>query len=208
MPKFSILSTDYDKHVPRDKMKQGLKTISMQTFKDFELIICHDGLKEKTYEEEGIDFEKLGLNPIIINTDKRNNDWGHTSRDKMLRMAKGDWILHFNIDNILYPRCLEKVSEKIDDSAKKLEASEKDPEKFSVIFYIKHWKIYGDGRIFKGIPPKLMNTDLLQMISSRNIWEEIGYWYNKVERSDGVIYEKIGADYPWVVVPEILGENF
>jgi len=51
MPKFSILSTDYDKHVPRDKMKQGLETISMQTFKDFELIIVHDGPKPTSQKE-------------------------------------------------------------------------------------------------------------------------------------------------------------
>jgi hypothetical protein len=208
MPKFSILATDYDKHVPRDKMHLGLQTLAMQTFKDFELIICHDGPKEKTYEEEGVDFKYLDLNPIVINTDKRNNDWGHSSRDKMMRMAKGDWIVHFNIDNILYPSCLQKISEKIDETSKKLIISNKDPDKFSIIFYIYHWKIYGNTKVFKGIPPKLMNTDLLQMVISRKIWEEIGYWYNRAERSDGVIYEKIGKDYPWVVIPEILGENF
>jgi hypothetical protein len=208
MSKFSILVTDYDEHVPRDKAAQGLLTVSMQTFKDFELIICHDGPKKKTYEKEGIDFKSLNLNPIIINTDKRYNDWGHTSRDKMLKMAKGDWIIHFNIDNILYPQALEKISNRIDEIKDKIAANDKDPEKFSVIFYIRHWKIHKDGKIFKGIPPKLMNTDLLQMVVSRKIWEEIGYWYNKKERSDGVIYEEIGKKYPWVVLPELLGENF
>jgi hypothetical protein len=205
MPKFSILATDYDKHVLRDKAAQGLLTLSMQTFKDFELIICHDGPKEKTYEEEGIDFKSLNLDPIIINTDKRYNDWGHTSRDKMLKMAKGDWIIHFNIDNILYPQALEMISNRMDQLKKLV----KDPERFSVIFYIKHWKIDPSGStIFKGIPPKLMKTDLLQMVISRKIWEEIGYWYNKKERSDGVIYEEIGKKYQWAVLPIVLGENF
>lgn len=205
MYKFSILVTDYEKHVPRDKAAQGLLTLSMQTFKDFELIICHDGPKEKTYEEEGIDFKSFNLNPIIMNTDKRYNDWGHTSRDEMLRIAKGDWIIHFNIDNILYPQALEMISNRIDQ----LKVSVKDPERFSVIFYIKHWKIDRSGlAIFKGIPPKLMKTDLLQMVISRKIWEEMGYWYNKKERSDGIIYEEIGKRYQWAVLPIVLGENF
>ena len=205
MPKFSILATDYEKHVPRDKMAQGLLTLSMQTFKDFELIICHDGPKENSYEKEGIDFESLGLNPIIMNTDKRYNDWGHTSRDEMLKIAKGDWIIHFNIDNILYPQALEMLSNRIDQ----LKQSVIDPEKFSVIFYIKHWKIDSSGQgIFKGIPPKLMKTDLLQMVISRKIWEEMGYSYNKKERSDGIIYEEIGKRYQWAVLPIVLGENF
>jgi hypothetical protein len=204
MTKFSILATDYDKHVPRDKMHQGLLSLSTQTFKDFELIICHDGPKEKTYEEEGINFNSLNLSPIIINTNKRNNDWGHTSRDEMMKMANGDWIIHFNIDNILYPQALEMLSNRIDQ----LKESVKDPDRFSVIFYIKHWKIFPDGRVFKGIPPKLMNTDLLQMVISKKIWEEMGYWYNKKERSDGVIYEEIGRKYQWAVLPTVLGENF
>jgi hypothetical protein len=208
VPKFSILATDYDKHVPREAMRNGLKSIASQYLKDYELIICHDGPKEKTYEEEGVDFKSLGLNPIIINTDKRYNDWGHTSRDKMLRMAKGDWIVHFNIDNILYPLCLKMLDEKIDETKIRLKSSGKDPEKFSIIFYIKHWKIFKDGGLFKGIPPKLMRTDLLQMVISRKIWEEMGYWYNKNERADGIIYEEIGKKYPWIVLPELLGENF
>lgn len=204
MPKFSILVTDYEKHVSRDKAYQGILTLSLQTFKDFELIICHDGIKEKTYEEEGFDFKSLNLDPIIMNTDKRYNDWGHTSRDEMLRIAKGEWIIHFNIDNILYPQALEMISNRIDQ----LKDSVKDPERFSLIFYIKHWKFYPDGRVFKGIPPKLMKTDLLQMVISRKIWEEMGYWYNKKERSDGVIYEEIGKKYQWAVLPIVLGENF
>lgn len=209
MPKFSILATDYDQHVPREGMKKGLKSLSSQSMSDYELIICHDGPKEKTYEEEGIDFKALGLDPIIMNTDKRYNDWGHTSRDEMLRIAKGEWIIHFNIDNILYPFCLEMLSERIDQTKDRLEANGKDPEKFSIIFYIKHWKIDPSGQsIFKGIPPKLMRTDLLQMVISRKIWEEMGYWYNKNERADGIIYEEIGKKYPWIVLPELLGENF
>jgi hypothetical protein len=46
------------------------------------------------------------------------------------------------------------------------------------------------------------------MVISRKIWEEIGYWYNKKERSDGVIYEEIGKKYQWAVLPIVLGENF
>jgi hypothetical protein len=207
-PKFSILATDYDKHVPREGMKRGLESVSAQSIDDFELIICHDGPKEKTYEEEGIDFKSLGLDPIIMQTDKRYNDWGHTSRDEMLRIAKGDWIVHFNIDNIMYPFCLEMVSNKIDETKDRLRASNKDSDRFSVIFYIKHWKIFKNGGILKGIPPKLMNTDLLQMVISKKIWEDMGYWYNKNERADGIIYEEIGKKYPWVTLPELLGENF
>ena len=39
MPRFSILVTDYDKHVKRDDAERGLMSIGLQFFKDYELII-------------------------------------------------------------------------------------------------------------------------------------------------------------------------
>lgn len=210
-PRFSILVTDYDKHVNRERMLLGIDSLKKQSFKDFEVIICHDGPKEKTYEEEGVDFE--WLSPTIINSETRHNDWGHSLRDKMMKMAKGDWFLHFNIDNILYENCLQEVSNKIDEVKSTLAdyqvmgRFEKD-DPFSVVFYIKHWKLYPDGSVLRGTPPRLMQIDLLQMVIHRDIWKDIGYWYNKKERSDGVIYEQIGRNYPWTVVSKVLAENF
>lgn len=207
MPKFSILVTDYDKHVKRDDAERGLMSLGLQFFKDYEILICHDGPKEKPYEEE-FDLKSLGIQPIIINTEVRNNDWGHSSRDIMLKRCSGDWIIHFNIDNILYPMALERINETIISSIGEITDMDYGADQFSIIFYIKHWKIRKDGSAFKGLPPKLMNIDLLQLVSSRSNWESIGFWYDKKERSDGVLYEELTNKYPFVVLPEILGENF
>ena len=101
MPKFSIIATDYEFHTPRDDMRRGLWSIATQSFKDYELIIVHDGPKEKSYNDE-CDLSIFEKSPIIVNTPQRMNDFSHSSKDFGMRMATGEYILHFNINNILY----------------------------------------------------------------------------------------------------------
>ena len=193
-PKFSIIAVDYEYHVPREGMVKGLQSVANQTFKDFELIICHDGPKDKPYEEE-INFKELGLNPIIINTEIRHAMWGHPSRDKAMRIANGEYFLQFNIDNLLYPDCLEKISKHIDETQKKV-----------VVFQIKHWK--QGGILFSGVPPVHYGIDAMQLVAHRDIWEKTCYWYDFQETSDGMIYQNICSQNEWSELPELLGENF
>jgi hypothetical protein len=67
-------------------MRRGLQSLADQTFKDYELIICHDGPKSIPYENE-IDFKEMGLDPIIINTEQWHGRFGHPSRDKAMRYS-------------------------------------------------------------------------------------------------------------------------
>jgi hypothetical protein len=57
-PKFSIIVVDCDTHTPREAAKRGVNSILAQTFRDFEVIFVHDGLKQVPYE---IEFELGGL---------------------------------------------------------------------------------------------------------------------------------------------------
>jgi Glycosyl transferase family 2 len=194
-PKFSVIAVDYDQHVPREGMKNGLKSLSIQSFKDFELIICHDGPKSVPYEEE-VDFAALGLDPIIMNTPERMNNWGHSSRDLAMRQATGEYFIHFNIDNIFFPNAFKKIADKLDSVDEEI-----------VIFGIRHWKAAG-GAIFTGVPPRHCFIDVMQLVASARIWKEIGYWYNLEATSDGMIYEDMCNKYPWVTIPNMLGDNF
>ena len=195
MPRFSIIAVDYEGHVPRYGMYQGLKSLAEQTFKDFELIICHDGPRENQ-EEYGRVLQELGLSAKIINTPKRMNDWGHSSRDYAMRRADGEYFIQFNIDNLFYPDALEKINKKLDEVNEQI-----------VIFQVRHHKAAG-GAVFTGIPPKHCFIDAMQLVAHRKIWENIGYWYNKEGTSDGLIYEDMCNRYPWAELPECLGDNF
>jgi len=195
MPKFSIIAVDYEHHVPREGMKKGLQSLANQTFKDFELIICHDGPKEEPYEYDEI-LKELGLKAVIINTPEHMNNWGHSSRDMAMKIAEGDYFVQFNIDNIFYNNAFERISSKLDEV----------PEDI-VIFQVRHFKAAG-GSVFRGVPPKNCFIDAMQLVASKKIWTEIGFWYRLEGTSDGLIYEDMCNRYPWAELPECLGDNF
>ena len=213
MPKFSIIAVDYEFHVPRQSMVGGLKSLAAQTFKDFEIIIVHDGPKTIPYEEEIGDVLD-GLDVTFTSTPVHCNNWGHSSRDLGMRIAKGEYIVHFNIDNMLYPFALEEMNESINDIYEIL------------IFPVIHHKInalrrgynldqYARGEVpetrdivFSGYPPVMANIDVLQLVARKDVWENAGYWYNLTEQSDGIIYPELCRDYNYKALTRVLGENF
>ena len=124
------------------------------------------------------------------------NDFSHSSKDFGMRMATGEYILHFNINNILYSYCLDVLSKKIDETQIPV-----------IIFSIIHHKI-NPYIPFRGIPPVPYNIDALQLVAKYNIWKEIDYWYDKENVADGRIYENICNKYSWCHIEDVLAENF
>ena len=199
MPKFTIIATDAENHVPRNKMKQGVRSILDQTLDDYELLIIHDGPRSKEFEIE------LPSNAQLLETEKfygiygleefyAGYGWGHHSRDMGLKLAKGEYILHFNIDNILYPQALQTISDKIDKTKADI-----------IIFACKHEKF--DVQYFSGIPPVMGKVDLLQCVASKKAWDSIGGWHRYDHSSDGYLFQEMVEKYGYVHIPEVLGEN-
>jgi len=202
MPKFTIVATDAENHVPRDKMKEGIDSLVNQEFKDFELLIIHDGPREGSYDNE---LENVPENTRFLQTEQHYGiygldkfwagyGWGHHSRDLGIREATGDYILHFNIDNILYPHALQFISDVIDQSGSEV-----------VIFACEHQKF--DIKYFSGIPPVMGKIDLIQCVASKNAWEEIGGWHRYDHSADGFLFEEIIGNKGFVHIPEVLGVN-
>lgn len=199
MPKFSIIATDAENHVPREKMKQGVRSILDQTYEDYELLIIHDGPRSNPFELD------LPENARLLETEKfygiygldefyAGFGWGHHSRDMGIKVAEGEYILHFNIDNILYPHALQTISDKIDKTKADV-----------VIYACTHEKF--DIKYFSGLPPVMGKVDLLQCVASKKAWESIGGWHRYDHSSDGFLFEEIIARYGYVHIPEVLGEN-
>ena len=202
MPKFTVIATDAENHVPRNKMKQGVDSLFKQNFKDFELLIIHDGPRAGSYDNE---LDNRPENTGFICTDQHYGiygleefyagyGWGHHSRDLGLKMAQGEYILHFNIDNILYPQALQTISDKIDKTKAEI-----------IVFACKHEKF--DIQYFSGIPPVMGKVDLLQCVASKKAWDSIGGWYRYDHSSDGYLFQEMIDRYGYVHIPEVLGEN-
>ena len=206
MKKLCVIAVDYEHHVPRDENNifrtsifKGLQSLADQTFKDFDLIICHDGPKEKTYEEEGLDFEKMGLSPIILNTPERMNDWGHSSRDYAMRYAYenniGEYYAIFNIDNYFEPWAFSRIAKEIKHTNSKI-----------ILFPVKHYKafvgqvlnpdpheplnskMHSAGIYFLKANPFAKNIDAMQLVAHRDIWKKNNFWWNKDFCADGIMY--------------------
>lgn len=202
MPKFTIIATDAENHVPRDRMREGIDSLNNQTFKDFELLIIHDGPRQGSYDNE---LDEVPENTGFISTEKHYGiygrpefwagyGWGHHSRELGIKQAIGDYILHFNIDNILYPHALQTISDKIDKTGAEF-----------IVFACTHEKF--DIKYFSGIPPVMGKIDMMQGVASKKAWESIGGWYRHDHSSDGFLFEEIVAKYGYVHIPEVLGEN-
>ena len=201
MPRFSIIATDYEPYVPRNKMLEGLDSLAAQTFKDFELIIVHDGPKPTSQEE----YDDAGMGFKYLETDKHYGiygteefpagyGWGHHSRDLGIKQATGEYIINFNIDNILYPQALEKIDDKLQKSRSDILVFACTHEKFKI-------------KYFSGVPPVMGKVDMLQCVISRKAWSSIGGWYRYDHSADGFLMQELVERYGYVHLDEVLGEN-
>jgi len=201
MPRFSIVATDYESYVPRDRMLEGLKSLSNQSFQDFELLIVHDGPKTTSENEYKDGIEKFKY----FETDKHYGiygteefyagyGWGHHSRDLGIKNACGKYIINFNIDNILYPHALETIDKKLNETGADI-----------LVFACTHEKF--DIKYFSGIPPVMGKVDMLQCVISKRAWDSIGGWYRYDHSADGFIMQELVEKYGYVHIPEVLGDN-
>lgn len=197
--KLSIISTDYEKWVPREEIQRGIDSIRNQSFDDFEWIIVHDGPKTIPYDKE-FDFSGLKKPPIIVETPHHQGCWGLLGRNyAMKHVAKGEFFLHFNINNILYPNCLSTLAEHISSNACRV-----------FIFAIIHHKMDPNlypGHLFPGFP-RVCQIDMLQLVAHRDIWEQVGHFVDVSGVADGVIYQEICEKHVWCRIEDCLGENF
>jgi len=208
MPLFSILVAYYQGSVTKEEYLRGIASLKNQTFKDYEILAYHDGpLLDKSFD----------LTIPVKETITRHNDYGNSLRDLGILEAKGKYILHFNVDNILYPNALQEISKEILRMPRFIE------DRNSIIIFpilYRGWINVNGVRyldkslsedtftIFTGFPPVHSNIDAMQLVMKRELWLYEGGWYDKSSEGDGLMYQKFAEKYGYRTVGPVLGEHW
>jgi hypothetical protein len=145
-------------------------------------------------------------------------------RDIGIRAAKGDYIVHFNADNLLYPHALETVAAEIYAPPRLVSPKGRavDPTPADIVLM----PIRMRGQVqFRGVnirdpsrahelcciltasPPVLNNIDAMQLVMKRKLWLAEGCWHDKAADGDGRMYEAFCAKYPYRTCSDVLGEH-
>lgn len=220
MTRFSIIAPHYDGVISDEMFIEGMDSIENSIFRDFEVLIYHDGPVNRPLPElSGYTFEHK-----FKATKTRYNDWGHSLRDLGIREAKGDYIIHFNPDNLLYPDALGAMDKCIKSLAKYSQGVV-DGEVDIVICpigmegMIRVSRIGGlENKLFRteekddvllmdGIPPVYQNIDCMQLVGKRDMWLAVGGWHNKEETSDGLIYQDLCKKYSYTSCGTVMGKH-
>ncbi len=228
-PKFSIIVPHYDGVISDEKFLEGMRSILQSTYKNFEVLVYHDGPTSRPipksfkseYDQHNIDYK-------IKETKTRYNDWGHTLRDLGIREAKGDYIVHFNPDNILFPDALHGLAYALFlarevDMHDKCNEAQGESNAYDNCYEVIVAPIIMEGvlrsaagglartrdpqhkTLLDGFPVRMNNIDCMQVVASKKAWLSIGGWYNKDETSDGVLAEQLYIKYKCIFSQNIIG---
>jgi hypothetical protein len=212
-PLFSIIVVHYQGTVTRETFARGIASLRAQTFTDYEILCYHDGPL----------LDPDAPQPVPIRaTPQRFNDFGHSLRDIGIREASGQYIVHFNADNVLYPFALETVAKEIRRPSRLFDqATGRSPDTDNIIIFpivmkdlqqfanqrVDLPKGSGCGMIFTGNPPRAGHVDCMQLVMKRELWLAEGGWTDKRACGDGVMYERFAKKYGYRGGDVVLGEH-
>lgn len=228
--KYSIIVPHYDGSISDEQFIRGIQCLLDQTEQSFEVLIYHDG---PTLREIPDIWKKFENRAKLTITKVRHNDWGHTNRDRGIREASGEYIIHFNPDNIVYPNLIEELTKVIEDKTYPIVQDSKNGQILGYndivifpIYMVGHYR-YGlrnlNGMrlkpqdfperkehkiVFSGDPCIFANIDCLQLVMKKSLWLEYGGWYDKRSFGDGIMYERFVQEKSARYCSQILGEHW
>jgi hypothetical protein len=214
MPLFSLIVVHYQGTISRETFARGVASLQNQTFRDFEILCYHDGPL----------LDSDAPQPVPIRaTPQRFNDWGHSLRDIGIREARGDYLVFFNADNVLYPFALETIAKELRRPNRifiQHTGHPLDTDNIVIFPILMHdmQRFLSDNvrlppgsgcyTILTGNPPQMGLIDCMQLVMKRQLWLAEGGWRDKRQAGDAYMYPQFAAKYGYRAVGPVLGEHF
>ena len=93
-------------------LQEALDSLYAQTYQDFEIILCDDGSKDKTYE---VALENQRKHDNIVLLRNEQNLGLNVTLNKCLAAAEGEYIARMDGDDISLPTRFEKQVKFLDE---------------------------------------------------------------------------------------------
>ena len=137
-PKVSICIPTYNR---KEYLKETIDSIFAQTYKDYEIVIVDDGSTDGTEEM----VRKLDF-PVTYCWQENAGD--AAARNKLVELAKGDYISFIDSDDLLMPEAIEKM----------VNIMESETEE--TIVYGSYYRIGQDGNVYGKCKRKLYSGNI------------------------------------------------
>lgn len=174
--KVSICVPTYNR---RDYLKETLESILAQTYKDYEIVIVDDGSTDDTEDM----IKQLGI-PITYHWQENSGD--AAARNKLIELARGQYISFLDSDDLLFPDAIERL-------VKVMETETDD-----VVAYGSYVRIDQDGNVYGKCKRKLYSGNITKHLFKTIIVHSCGSMFPKKILKDTVIFDtslKVCSDY-------------
>lgn len=215
--KFSIVIPYYHESASIKEVNSLLDSFESQSFKNFEIILIHDGPNP---ERDSLLLER-SFRLSYEETPTRYNDWGHSLRDIGISQSKGEYLIILNCDNKLYDFALEEL-DRLSKEPIKLKNVPGWDSKDILIYPIylrgqtsngfhlmRDESLAGEvDMILPGYPVQKNCIDCMQLVMKRTRWDYYGGWKDKSFAADGEMYPRFVRENLGVIYSsKILGEH-
>ena len=197
MPAISIITPTWQR--PIWIVERCLRSVAQQSFTDWEHIICSDGEEEPLVKQLVESTGDARLRYAVMQPAER--EYGNAVRKVCVGMAKGEYCVFLDDDNIIFPAYLEK----------KIGMMRNNPDAAMVISQLLHFGPLPDSfgkapQVLRADRPYLQEIDTLQVMIKTAVIAELP-WEDKGYLADGYTFQKIASAYPWVSLHEVLAAH-
>jgi len=163
----------------KDYLKETLDSILAQTYKDYEIVIVDDGSTDGTEDM----LKQLGF-PVTYHWQENGGD--AAARNKLIELARGQYISFIDSDDLLLPDAIEKL-------VRIVQTQDED-----VIAYGSYLRIDQNGKVYGRCKRKLYSGNITKYLFQTVFVHSCGSMFPKKILKDSTVFDtslKVCSDY-------------